>query len=264
MSTRVLFHGEISVALKPARIGRIRESVDATVRWDRFRSLTESGVLVETLATALVCGERSLHRMQEFWSREGFASYLEGLGRPLSWLDDDAYGYGLDRIAAADGQPPVKAVEMNLLAAHDIDIRLVHLDTTSVSVKGAYDEGGPEEGFRLAYGHSKDRCPDLKQIKIGLTMPQGRNIPAGNGAFGHSPTRFGTFRRFVVPARSSKEKAKTISLMAIICLSDQSRVGNSGGNADALTKAPGFDRGFYIQGDGEDGFIRSKSFSGSV
>ncbi|QVL35906.1 hypothetical protein [Aminirod propionatiphilus] len=44
---------------------------------------------------------------------------------------------------------------MNLPVAHDMDIRLVHLDTTSVSVKGAYDEGGPAEGFRLAYGHSR-------------------------------------------------------------------------------------------------------------
>lgn len=65
---QVLSLGGVPVALKLVRIGQIREAVNATVRWDRSRSLTEPGVLVETLVTALLCGERPLYRMQEFWS----------------------------------------------------------------------------------------------------------------------------------------------------------------------------------------------------
>lgn len=52
--------------------------------------ITEPGVLVETLVKALLCGERPLYRMQEFWSREGFSSYLEELSLSLSRLNDDA------------------------------------------------------------------------------------------------------------------------------------------------------------------------------
>ncbi len=88
-----------------------------------------------------------------------------------------------------------------------MDIRLVHLDTISVSVKGAYDEGGPAESFRLAYGHSKDRCPGLKRIKIGLAMRQGRNtlpgtVLPGTPRQGSAPSGGSSFRRG--PRRKSK------------------------------------------------------------
>ena len=58
-----------------------------------------------------------------------------------------------------------------------MEVKLVHVDTTSVSVEGAYEiseeEKGPEpideaSPFVITYGYSKDHRPDLKQFKIGL------------------------------------------------------------------------------------------------
>ena len=49
------------------------------------------------------------------------------------------------------------ALENNLLGS------LAHLDSTSMSVEGKYEQESQENVIKLTYGHSKDHWPDLKQ-----------------------------------------------------------------------------------------------------
>ncbi len=49
-----------------------------------------------------------------------------------------------------------------------------HYDTTSVNVYGDYDM--TDEPFKITYGHSKDKRPDLKQFLIEMLCVD-RNIP---------------------------------------------------------------------------------------
>ena len=58
-----------------------------------------------------------------------------------------------------------------MLQAHDISIKSLHLDTTSISVEGAYEEES-EGDFQIVQGHSKDHRPDLKQFKIGAAVQE--------------------------------------------------------------------------------------------
>lgn len=52
-------------------------------------------------------------------------------------------------------------VALSAIAAHNVPIRTVHFDTTSMSVQGEYDEA--EEGtIDATYGFTKDRRPDLR------------------------------------------------------------------------------------------------------
>jgi len=53
--------------------------------------------------------------------------------------------------------------------------RLVHLDTTSVSVHGQYERD--QESLHLTFGHSKDHRPDLKQFMISLMVEPQHGIP---------------------------------------------------------------------------------------
>ena len=50
----------------------------------------------------------------------------------------------------------------------------MHFDTTSISVFGDYDFIDPP--FKITYGHSKDKRPDLKQFLISMLCVD-RNIP---------------------------------------------------------------------------------------
>ena len=60
------------------------------------------------------------------------------------------------------------------------DKRSVHLDTTSITVYGEYlppeDAKEPEVPFRITYGDSKDKRPDLKQF-VFSTLCVDRAVP---------------------------------------------------------------------------------------
>ena len=58
---------------------------------------------------------------------------------------------------------------LTMLQAHNLSIESLHLDTTSVSVEGIFDDEN-EGDFKICHGHSKDHRPDLKQFKIGAAV----------------------------------------------------------------------------------------------
>lgn len=53
--------------------------------------------------------------------------------------------------------------------------RFVHLDTTSVSVHGEYEDG--TDALNITFGYSKDHRPDLKQFMISLMVEPRHGIP---------------------------------------------------------------------------------------
>jgi len=192
-SMKVLTPGSAPVALKLARIGGIGETVDGNVSWDRSRCSLSPGIVAETLVSALLCGCRALYNMKSFWEESGCAAWFERNGLVPEQLNDDGYARLLDRLSACDMRKIVETVAFKLRTAHGIKVSTVHFGTTSVSVEGDYaptkeergeESGGPEgpEGaavagvekssFEIGYGHSKDRRPDLKQIKIGLAVQE--------------------------------------------------------------------------------------------
>lgn len=63
------------------------------------------------------------------------------------------------------------ALEENILGTHN------HLDTTSLTVQGAYNVDDPAEVMELTYGHSKDHRPDLKQAVLSLVVNGPASIP---------------------------------------------------------------------------------------
>src|SRR5215467_14533837 len=60
------------------------------------------------------------------------------------------------------------------------DKRYVHFDTTSITVYGDYllpeEATEPEVPFRITYGYSKDKRPDLKQFVL-ATLCVDRAVP---------------------------------------------------------------------------------------
>jgi transposase len=89
-------------------------------------------------------------------------------------FSDHNIGRALDRIHDTGTQKIFSQVAQNALDLFDIDTRKAHFDTTSVSVYGDYDVVDPP--FKITYGHSKDKRPDLKQFLVSMLCVD-HNIP---------------------------------------------------------------------------------------
>ncbi|MFZ5436927.1 MAG: IS1634 family transposase [Bacillota bacterium] len=84
-------------------------------------------------------------------------------------LNDDAAGCALDKLAEAGPKEVYCTVALRAALQEGVGIDVIHADTTSVSVDGAYKDDNCDL-LRITYGHSKDNRPDLKQFLYGLAV----------------------------------------------------------------------------------------------
>ena len=161
----------IPVLFEMCRIARIAETVNSMVDWREDNSDVSPGYLIEILIVTILRERRPLWKIQEYWQQQKYDLLLGGSGVTLEQLNDDAFGRALDKLQTADMKELVSRVCLVMLQAHDISIKSLHLDTTSISVEGAYEEEN-EGDFQIVQGHSKDYRPDLKQFKIGAAVQE--------------------------------------------------------------------------------------------
>lgn len=85
-------------------------------------------------------------------------------------FNDDALARALDKLAKANPEQVFATLTTQALAQEGrswSDLSVIHADTTSVSVWGAYDSP-PKSALKIRHGYSKQHRPDLKQFGIGL------------------------------------------------------------------------------------------------
>ena len=87
------------------------------------------------------------------------------LGKAL----DEISSYGTSRLYAE--------VAFDIAIEHDLLGERAHLDTTSFTVQGQYDDDTSDSMINITHGYSKDHRHDLKQIMMSLTMTGPANIP---------------------------------------------------------------------------------------
>lgn len=112
---------------------------------------------------------QALHHVADFY-RDQDLEVLFGAERQVraEGLNDDALSRALDKLAATgDLKKLFSTIALTAAATHDVSIEGLYVDTTSISVQGAYDGEGALE---ITFGFSQDHRPDLKQFLIGLTV----------------------------------------------------------------------------------------------
>jgi len=87
------------------------------------------------------------------------------LGRAL----DNLYEFGCSALFSD--------LALNACKKEGIEHRFGHLDTTSFSLTGEYDECCDEYAVKVKHGYSKDHRPDLKQVVLELLVTQDGGIP---------------------------------------------------------------------------------------
>jgi transposase len=136
----------------------------------------DAGTVVLGLVLDTLSGRSPLYRLEEFFARQDTALLL-GKALPPHAFNDDTVGRVLDRLYDLGTMKLFTACAVRAATQFGLERRYVHFDTTSHSVWGEYDF--PEEQdlpFRIPYGYSKDKRPDLKQFVLS-TLCVDRAVP---------------------------------------------------------------------------------------
>jgi transposase len=100
---------------------------------------------------------------------EGFfvgkaTSHLLGEGIEAKHLNDDYLGRLLDKVWEYVPSKRFSPIAMDAYRFLGLNVRRYHLDSSSLSVHGTYEQDGDRKGcIEITHGYSKDHRPDLKQ-----------------------------------------------------------------------------------------------------
>ena len=148
--------------------------IDQNVSWDETQCLLTPGQRIMALIINMLVDRKALYHVVDFY-REQDCEMLFGQGIQAEHFNDDALGRALDLLASTDMNKLFSSISLSGLLSRG-PIGRLHVDTTSISVQGAYEGSG---SLDITRGYSKDLRHDLKQIMMGLAV-----TPEGLPAFG--------------------------------------------------------------------------------
>jgi transposase len=139
----------------------------------------DPGTIVLGMVLDTLSGRSPLYRLEEFFSHQDTALLLGKVVAPEAF-QDDTVGRVLDRLYDTGTMKVFTACAVRADRVFGFDKRYVHFDTTSITVYGDYlpPEAAEEQAvpFRITYGYSKDKRPDLKQF-VFSTLCVDRAVP---------------------------------------------------------------------------------------
>ena len=93
-------------------------------------------------------------------------------------FNDDSLGRALDALWDAGLSSVFSIVAIEAMQKMDYQSTIGHLDTSSFSFHGKYEQWEEDEDYiQITHGYSKDHRPDLKQMLIGLICDHKTKIP---------------------------------------------------------------------------------------
>jgi len=102
-------------------------------------------------------------------------------------IGDDKLGRALDRLFTADRATLQTRIILAVMNGFDLKMEQIHNDTTSVMVRGAYDDQD-RRAIQLKQGHSKQHRPDLKQLVYSLCVTSDGAVPVHFKAYDGNQT----------------------------------------------------------------------------
>lgn len=167
----IVHPGAAPVIISLCRTADIAGIINRKLDWNEPNAKVSPGLLIEALVVCIMCGRKPLWKVEQFWAKQDMELLFKDAGLTYNQLNDDALGRALEKLATLDKKEILSAVSLVLLTAHNLSIDSVHLDTTTISVQGAY-ENDTFGQFRIEYAYGKDHRMDLKKFKIGAAVQQ--------------------------------------------------------------------------------------------
>lgn len=167
-------HGLVAAVCQDLKIA---EKIDDRLKHQDPRRIVSAGTAaVAMILNGLGFTNRRLYLTPQFFESKPIERLLEGDILPKH-LDDHALGKALDEISAYGSSQLFGEVAFEIAFENNLLGSLAHLDSTSMSVEGEYEQGSEENIIKLTYGHSKDHRPDLKQVVMSLVVSGTGAIP---------------------------------------------------------------------------------------
>ena len=140
------------------------------------RVVSAGTAVVAMILNGLGFTNRRLYLTHQFFENKPIEMLL---GEPLKAKDitDHTLGQALDEVAAYGTSEVFGRVAFAIAVEHQLLSKNNHLDTTSLSVHGQYEDEENVEAIELTYGHSKDHRPDLKQAVLSLVVNGPSDLP---------------------------------------------------------------------------------------
>lgn len=170
----------------------IQRIVDEHVDLDPRRKVLTHGQATVAMITAILFQVMQLYRICQFASTTNVLdTILPGIG-PEQYFDDrladtlDAlYSYGIGDLDLE--------ITRNMIDTFDIDSRVCHNDTTSVSVYGNADNNKTPYSIEITYGHSKKHRDDLKQLIWSMSVSSDHAFPLFQKAYSGNTADVNTY-----------------------------------------------------------------------
>jgi transposase len=132
---------------------------------------------VEALVLAILDGHHALYKVGQRLEERGMVALVQP-GLTQAALHDYRLGHILDALFAANLNQVFSAVALKALEVYAIPTPWLHQDTTTIRLYGAYADAPKSlEAPHPAYGHSKDRRDDLKQVLLSLGVSGDGGLP---------------------------------------------------------------------------------------
>ncbi len=136
----------------------------------------EPGIILLGMVLDTLSGRSPLYHLES-----NFVDYdlevLFGQPIPVGYFNDDNVGRVMNHIFEVGTQKIFSELSMRTLKRFPVSTRHVHFDTTSINLFGDYRNAADDDAaFRITYGYSKDKRPDLKQFVLSLLCVDG-DIP---------------------------------------------------------------------------------------
>ncbi len=155
--------------------------IDAHIEKQK-RKVSVGAAVKAMILNALGFTGRALYLTPEFY-RTRPVDVLLGEGIRAEDLHDDCLGTALDALYEYGVTELFYELASHGLEIFGVEHRFVHLDSTTFSLHGAYqeDEDEQEEGapqvISITKGYSKDSAPDLNQVVVSLMCAYRSSIP---------------------------------------------------------------------------------------
>jgi len=162
--------GHLPIIKAFAKKIKLVETIDTMV--DSQMELS-AGTCVLAMVLDTLSGRTPLYRLERFF-QEKDTELLLGQSVEPGLFGDHNIARVLDKIFDTGTQKIFSNIAQNAISVFDIDPQRVHFDTTSITVFGDYEDC--EDPFKIDYGYSKDKRPDLKQFLVSMLCVD-RNIP---------------------------------------------------------------------------------------
>ncbi|MBP0026861.1 MAG: IS1634 family transposase [Roseofilum sp. Guam] len=132
-----------------------------------------------TILNGLGLVSSPLYLFSQFFEGKAI-EHLIGPGAKAEYFNDDRLGRVLDQLYQRGINEIFVSVAIEAVKIYELEIGTVHLDSSSFSVEGEYENPGEElepKVVNITYGCSRDHRPDLKQFMMELICTGDGDVP---------------------------------------------------------------------------------------